>query len=116
MNTQLRKGSLGWTADTYVPLDDGYALHFCTMKYGTGGVHTTAKRVKPEPGGHSYSYTLFEDFNMTVPTDDKVLRATEKSVLEQHKRALAKLAEVQQACEAHYSMPPVDPFADQFRL
>ncbi len=101
MNTKISKGIHGWTAETRVPLDEGYALHILTMKRHNGAVVTTAQRVKLECYG--FSYVAFQDFNMRVPTDLKVGRATEKAIADQHQRALAKLGEIKAACDAHYA-------------
>ena len=99
MQTRISKGFHGWTADTHVPLEDGYALHFCTMKRSNGAIVTTAQRVKTERGG--FSFVMFQDFNMRVLSESG--RATEKFIADQHQRALAKLEEIKAACEAHYS-------------
>ena len=104
MQTFIRKGFHGWTADTHVPLEDGYALHFCTMKRSNGAIVTTAQRVKTErssSGFTGFSFVMFQDFNMRVLSESG--RATEKFIADQHRRALAKLAEIKAACEAHYS-------------
>lgn len=99
MQTHISKGHYGWTARTQVPLDDGYAIDFCTMKRSNGAIVTTAQRVKTERGG--FSFVMFQDFNMRVLSESG--RATEKFIADQHQRGLAKLEEIKAACEDHYS-------------
>lgn len=99
MQTRISKGHYGWTARTQVPLDDGHAIDFCTMKRSNGAIVTTAQRVKLER--NSFSYVMFQDFNMRVLSEPG--RATEKFIADQHQRALALVDEIKRVCAAHYT-------------
>jgi hypothetical protein len=100
--TQVYKSHYGWKAVTQIELDDVRVLDFTTMKRSNGMVATNATCMSKQEGSRFLSYIMFQDFSEQVQTDLKSSRATEKTVADQHQRALAKLEEVKARCAAFY--------------
>jgi hypothetical protein len=80
------------SAETYYPLNkQGYQLRVSTAK-GSTCVHTYCQAVKIENGGESF--IMFGDFNKNIMMHREVKRATEKSILESHNKALESIEQV----------------------
>lgn len=98
MNTQIRKDSHGWQAETRLPLDCGRHLSITTRK-GNSGLRSGVQVYRIENG--FMTFVMFGDYSATLAKSDA--RATEKTVTALHEQALAKLEEVKAAVTAFYA-------------
>jgi hypothetical protein len=92
-----KRRSTGWQAKTAVPMPDGRVLEICTSKTFTGLV-SRAQVYKID--GYMKSYVLFGDYSVALLESDK--RATEKSVMDLHRAALARIDDTLAAAKAFY--------------
>jgi hypothetical protein len=101
MNTKttLIKGRDGWEAETRIELDAERALQIRTSKGGRG-LQTSATVIKPTPTG--FTWSPFEDFKETL-RDGQGLRCTEKTVREEHAKALTDVDLLLARAAAHYT-------------
>lgn len=90
-NTTVSKGRDGWKAETRIPLErgNGYQLRISTWK-GQRGVYTSAGTERLD--GAFVTTRIFRDFRETVIQPEG--RCTEKTVREQHARALQQLPQI----------------------
>ena len=105
MKTEVYKSVYGWKAETYIDLGNNRELHFTTMKRSSGVMVTTANVVRVSDG--ICSFVVFQDYSEAV-VSEKLGRATEKAVREQHQKALLRLEEVMAKMRAHYAAKEVE--------
>jgi len=92
-NTSISKGYNGWKAETYIDDFQGKDYRISTFKSSKGDLVSSAQGGKSEKTGSKqvkiFSYTAFQDPYYTLEVT-KPNRITEKSVAEQHGKALNK--------------------------
>lgn len=96
--TKVIKSNYGWKAETSVELDDKYSLLITTSKRLNRKLATIA--IRAEVSEH-FITTVFGDFYEKVIEED--VRVTEKSVTDQHNRALEHLDAIKARCAAFYA-------------
>ena len=92
--TEIRKDARGnWRAETNIDNFNGYDWRISTLKTYTGNLVSSAQGGKTEATGTKgivmFKYTMYEDPNHTLEVS-KPKRLTDKTVSEQHDKALAK--------------------------
>jgi hypothetical protein len=92
-----KRRTAGWQATTAVPMPEGRVLEIRTSKTRTGLV-SRAQVYKVE--GYMHTYVLFGDYSVALLESDK--RATEKSVMDLHRAALARIDDTLAAAKAFY--------------
>ena len=96
------KSHYGWKAESAIPLEGRYEIRIITLKRFGGKLVTTANRVEVAEDGHSHSYVMFGDFNESVISESPA-RVTEKTVNDQHGRALEQIDAIKARCAAFYA-------------
>lgn len=99
VKTTITKGLSGWKAETRIKLDAERALLITTHK-DVRALTTSATVVKPTPTG--FIWSPFEDFKETL-RDSRGLRCTEKTVNEEHAKALVNIDLLLARAAAHYA-------------
>lgn len=102
MNTRIRKGVHGWTAETEVPIGDNRVLSILTMKRSDGSLTTTATvhRLETLRGMPMKSFAFGKDFHKAMLTEQ--VRCTEKAVAKQHADVLSHISTIKQRVAEHY--------------
>jgi hypothetical protein len=100
--TDIYKGRDGWEAHSEIDTGDGRVLRIDTHKRGLGGVSTSATSVVPSADGGGFSYLPFSDFCETV-IQEREVRCTEKSVRNQHLRAMLNATDIKAKALAFYA-------------
>jgi len=89
------------------PADDTMQIHITTYSPGSGRLVTSVKTnyVKDEGGYETVSHTFFEDF-CTIVKEEKVKRATESKLVEQHAKMVDVnyLSEYLKMVNKHYNL------------
>ena len=98
MNTSIRKGHFGWTAETTIDLPNNRVLTITTMKRSGGSLMTTASVGTRSDG--FISHMMYRDMNKVVASSNPA-RVTEKVVLAQHNSV--EIEEIKQDAIAFYS-------------
>lgn len=101
MNTRIRKGVHGWTAETEVPIGDNRVLSILTMKRWGGALSTAATVHHIETlRGMSMKSFAWTDYHQTHLTEQ--VRCTEKAVAKQHADVLSHISTIKQRVAEHY--------------
>lgn len=103
--TNVIKGRDGWEAETVRLLPGGRALVVRTSKASRGGVDSSAKVVMPTE--HGFSWMPFEDFGEQLRKAPGT-RCTERTVTEEHTRALVDIEAIAARAIAHYAKATED--------
>ncbi len=98
-SSRISRNHFGLKTETYFKINgghnDGRYVKVYTSKGSSGRVSTNAQVMTLGTSGafNTESFTMFQDPSMWLNKGEKV-RATEKSLMEQHLRALQTLAEM----------------------
>jgi len=104
--TQLNKGYYGWSATSYIPMDEAKrSLKVTTMKSSRGLVYASVQAV--EKGDMFESFVLFGDFSKNIQTFPEIKRVTDKVISEAHNKALQGIEEVLKEANQFYEQSRV---------
>jgi hypothetical protein len=98
----------GWEAEDQFPFMGARRLSIRTYKFA-GKLTTWAAVNKYYDGGYEHAFGLGRGGDFSERTIESNSRALEKTVVDQHARALAMLPEIMERARAHYEkFPPRD--------
>jgi hypothetical protein len=93
------KNSFGWAAESFFPLDDTTRITITTMKRSGGLITTTVRGSRKE--GEFFFWTVCKDYSMTWGIS-KGIRATPKTVADEHLTVLNQLDKIKSEVVAFY--------------
>lgn len=102
--TTMKKGKDGWAAEDTIDFNGQQKLTISTRKSSTSGTLVTRASVSTHSDGMiSHSFALggaggdYSERVIVTPT-----RCTEKTVAEQHAKAMQQIADIEARARAHY--------------